>query len=66
MVEVKVYIVYRYVIFGIQMNLRGEDDEIRWQVVKAMLDEFPKLREKVKEYLEKQPKQKSKTPKFGC
>ncbi|MEM2440114.1 MAG: hypothetical protein QXJ77_02730 [Candidatus Bathyarchaeia archaeon] len=35
------------------MNLRGENsDEIRWQVVKAMLDEFPTLREKVKRYIE--------------
>jgi len=36
--------------------MRGEDDEIRWQVVKAMLDEFPTLREKVKHYIEKQQK----------
>ncbi|MEM2281311.1 MAG: hypothetical protein QXZ68_04910 [Candidatus Bathyarchaeia archaeon] len=34
------------------MSLR--EDEIRWQVVKAMLDEFPTLREKVKKYIEKQ------------
>ncbi|MEM1566538.1 MAG: hypothetical protein QW510_05600 [Candidatus Bathyarchaeia archaeon] len=35
------------------MNLRGENsDEIRWQVVKAMLDEFPTLRERVKRYIE--------------
>jgi hypothetical protein len=51
---VKVYIVYCYVIFGIQMRKRGENDEIRWQVVKAMLDEFPTLREKVKVYIEEQ------------
>ena len=51
---VKVYIVYCYVIFGIQMHKRGENDEIRWQVVKAMLDEFPTLREKVKVYIEEQ------------
>jgi hypothetical protein len=38
------------------MNMRGENDEIRWQVVKAMLDEFPTLREKVKNYIEKQQK----------
>jgi len=36
--------------------MRGENDEIRWQVVKAMLDEFPTLREKVKNYIEKQQK----------
>jgi hypothetical protein len=51
---VKVYIVYCYVIFGIQMRKRGENDEIRWQVIKAMLDEFPTLREKVKVYIEEQ------------
>ena len=46
------------------MNLRGENsDEIRWQVVKAMLDEFPTLREKVKAYIEKQ-KQKEKPQNF--
>jgi len=26
-------------------------DETRWQIVKAMLDEFPTLKERVKEYL---------------
>ncbi len=26
-------------------------DEFRWQVVKAMLDEFPELKRKVKEYV---------------
>lgn len=40
------------------MNVKAENDEIRWQVIKAMLDEFPTLREKVKAYIEKQkPKQ---------
>ncbi len=40
------------------MRIKTENDEIRWQVVKAMLDEFPTLREKVKAYIEKQkPKQ---------
>jgi len=52
---VKVYIVYCYVIFGIQMHEK-ENDEIRWQVVKAMLDEFPTLREKVKVYIGEQKK----------
>jgi hypothetical protein len=57
---VKVYIVYCYVIFGTQMRKRGENDEIRWQVIKAMLNEFPTLREKVKAYIEKQkPKRKA-------
>jgi hypothetical protein len=29
------------------------DEEIRWQVVKAMLDDFPALKGKVKSYIEK-------------
>jgi hypothetical protein len=42
------------------MRKRGENDEIRWQVIKAMLNEFPTLREKVKAYIEKQkPKRKA-------
>jgi hypothetical protein len=28
-------------------------EEIRWQVVKAMLDDFPALKGKVKSYIEK-------------
>ncbi|MGQ9539173.1 MAG: hypothetical protein ACUVTE_06310 [Candidatus Bathycorpusculaceae bacterium] len=40
------------------MNVKAENHEIRWQVIRAMLDEFPTLREKVKAYIEKQkPKQ---------
>jgi hypothetical protein len=32
--------------------MKNQDkDEIRWQVVKAMLDEFPTLRQKVKTYV---------------
>ena len=27
-------------------------EETRWQVIKALLDEFPKLRRRVKEYLQ--------------
>jgi hypothetical protein len=30
-----------------------EKEEIRWQVVKAMLDEFPTLKKKVRSYVEK-------------
>jgi hypothetical protein len=33
------------------MHTGAENAEIRWQVIKAMLDEFPELREKAKEYL---------------
>lgn len=30
------------------------NEELRWQVVKAMIDEFPALKSKVKTYLERQ------------
>ncbi len=36
------------------MNTDAKSEEIRWQVIKAMLDEFPALKEKVKSYLRKQ------------
>jgi hypothetical protein len=32
------------------MNEFGKE-EIRWQVVKAMIDEFPTLKQKVKNYI---------------
>jgi len=28
------------------MGIESKKDEIRWQVLKAMLDEFPRLKEK--------------------
>ncbi len=34
------------------MTANSKNDEIRWQVIKAILDEFPTLKEKVKNYLE--------------
>lgn len=34
-----------------EMKNPQNKDEIRWQVVKAMLDEFPTLRQKVKNYV---------------
>jgi len=34
------------------MNTRSKTEEIRWQVIKAMLNEFPALKERVKNYLE--------------
>jgi len=34
------------------MNTRSETEEIRWQVIKAMLNEFPALKERVKSHLE--------------
>jgi hypothetical protein len=36
------------------MSVRSKSEEIRWQVMKAMLDEFPTLKEKVRKYLKKQ------------
>jgi len=36
------------------MNAQSKSEEIRWQVMKAMLDEFPVLKEKVKKYLKEQ------------
>jgi hypothetical protein len=27
-------------------------DELRWQVVKALIDEFPSLKNRIKEYIE--------------
>jgi len=36
------------------MGARSKSEEVRWQVMKAMLDEFPTLKEKVKKYLKEQ------------
>lgn len=33
------------------MDVNAKTEEIRWQVVRAMLDEFPTLKEKVETYL---------------
>jgi hypothetical protein len=33
------------------MSVESKNDNIRWQVVKAMLDEFPALKEKARKYL---------------
>ena len=33
------------------MSTQSKTEEIRWQVIKAMLDEFPTLKVKVKRYL---------------
>ena len=38
------------------MSMNPKSEEIRWQVIKAMLDEFPALREKVKGYLKEEKK----------
>jgi hypothetical protein len=36
---------------GKKMKNHRDKEEIRWQVVKAMLDEFPTLRQKVRNYV---------------
>jgi hypothetical protein len=36
------------------MSRTSKTDEIRWQVIKAMLEEFPTLKERVKNYLKEQ------------
>ncbi|MGA3192571.1 MAG: hypothetical protein ABSD73_08685 [Candidatus Bathyarchaeia archaeon] len=36
------------------MKSVSKNEEIRWQVMKAMLDEFPMLKEKARKYLEGQ------------
>jgi len=42
------------------MDIDQKGEEIRWQVIKAMLDEFPVLKERIKKYLkEQQPKMKT-------
>lgn len=57
-VRKKVYIVYADIRFCClnrkpKMKSNHNTEEIRWQVVKAMLDDFPALRKKVKSYIEK-------------
>jgi hypothetical protein len=36
------------------MKSPEQAEKIRWQVIKSMLDEFPALKKKVKNYLEKE------------
>lgn len=38
------------------MGMNSKNEEIRWQVIKALLDEFPTLKEKVKNYLKETQK----------
>jgi hypothetical protein len=40
-------------VLGRELSMRNyrDKEEIRWQVVKAMLDEFPTLKEKVRSYV---------------
>jgi len=34
------------------LEIQTTNEEFRWQVVKAMLDEYPDLKQKVKTYIE--------------
>jgi hypothetical protein len=38
----------------LRLKAEQKDEEIRWHIMKTMLDEFPTLREKVKNYLKEQ------------
>jgi hypothetical protein len=40
------------------MSVKSNSEEVRWQVIKAMLEEFPMLKEKVKSYLTEQKPRK--------
>jgi hypothetical protein len=40
------------------MSVKQKTEKIRWQVIKAMLDEFPTLKERVKSYLKEEQKPK--------
>jgi len=36
----------------VRNNTREMDEEIRWKVLKAMLDDFPRLRQRARAYLQ--------------
>jgi len=36
------------------MQIEKKNEEIRWKIIKAMLKEFPSLKEKVRSFLEEQ------------
>jgi hypothetical protein len=49
----QVYMMYCDVIYvRLAMKPAAKNEEIRWQVLKAMLDEFPSLKSKTREYLQ--------------
>lgn len=50
--------VYCYTLFRVVRNMDADmkTGEIRWQLIKAMLDEFPTLKERAKRYLEEEQK----------
>lgn len=33
------------------MKYENRNEEVRWQIIRAMLEEFPTLKKKVKDYL---------------
>jgi hypothetical protein len=33
------------------MRTKSKTDEVRWKVIRAMLEEFPELKERTREYL---------------
>jgi len=41
-----------------KMSVKQKTETVRWQVIKAMLDEFPTLKERVKSYLKEEQKPK--------
>jgi len=36
------------------MSIDAKNEEIRWQIIKAMLEDFPSLKKRVKGYLKEQ------------
>jgi len=53
--EIKAYIEYCYMLYErLKMKKQLETEEVRWQILKAMLDEFPSLKKKVERYLKEQ------------
>jgi hypothetical protein len=60
MFEIKVYMMYYYLLFweSQTVSIDSRTEEIRWKVIKAVLDEFPVLKERVRVYLEEGKKSK--------
>jgi hypothetical protein len=53
------YCILLYAILGaLKMNRTAKTDEIRWQVIKAMLEEFPSLKMCVQKYLKEKKKRR--------
>jgi hypothetical protein len=54
--EKSLYCICRYKILlcrNPEMKSHQDTEEIRWQVMKAMLDDFPSLKKRAKNYVEK-------------